>query len=105
MVAPFSTRTYQPHTIRHLRKRRFCEFPYVCPEPVLVKLSFLYRNGAKLSSITATGVTPSGPSTMCGRCLAVNSATDPVETLTPSFANFLMVCVPSRSWQTMIVSH
>jgi hypothetical protein len=23
-------------------------FPYVCPEPVLVKLSFLYRNGSKL---------------------------------------------------------
>jgi hypothetical protein len=29
---------------RHL----FLSFPYVCPEPVLVKCSFLYINGAKM---------------------------------------------------------
>jgi hypothetical protein len=26
----------------------FLSFPYVCPEPVLVKCSFLYINGAKM---------------------------------------------------------
>jgi hypothetical protein len=31
-----------------IRKRHsFLSFPYVCPEPVLAKLSFIYINGAK----------------------------------------------------------
>jgi hypothetical protein len=32
------------------RKRHsFLSFPYVCPEPVLAKSSFLYKNGAKMA--------------------------------------------------------
>ena len=35
------------------QKRSFFEcFPYVCPEPVLVKISFLYINGAKTRLFT-----------------------------------------------------
>eukprot|EP01046_Picozoa_sp_COSAG06_P050357 COSAG06_NODE_7958_length_2322_cov_105.541610_3_plen_136_part_00 len=30
-----------------VRKRSFLSFPYVCPEPVSAKCSFLYINGAK----------------------------------------------------------
>jgi hypothetical protein len=36
--------------LRHLpfeKRHSFLSFPYVCPEPVLVKCSFLYINGTK----------------------------------------------------------
>jgi hypothetical protein len=33
--------------VRCDKNASFFEFPYVCPEPVLVKCSFLYINGSK----------------------------------------------------------
>ena len=43
-----ATATPRREIIHHLRKRSFLEcFPYVCPEPVLVKRSVLHVNGFK----------------------------------------------------------
>ena len=43
-----TTRIQRRADVPHLmRKRSFLSFPYVCPEPVLVKSSFLYINGSK----------------------------------------------------------
>ena len=41
------TATPAPELLSDSTKRAFLSFPYVCPEPVLVKSSFLYKNGAK----------------------------------------------------------
>jgi hypothetical protein len=37
----------QQEEIRPVKNGPFLSFPYVCPEPVLVKRSFLYINGSK----------------------------------------------------------
>jgi hypothetical protein len=42
-------------------KRSFCwSFPYVCPEPVLVKCSFLYINGSKRPFLLTCRIDPAG---------------------------------------------
>ena len=41
------TATPAPELLSDSTKRAFLSFPYVCPESVLVKSSFLYTNGKK----------------------------------------------------------
>ena len=36
-----------PHFVPDLRNGLFLSFPHVCPEPVLVKRSLMYKNGQK----------------------------------------------------------
>jgi hypothetical protein len=48
----------------------FLSFPYVCPEPVLVKYSFIYTNGSKgpfLTQVEASGHGGSAAGILLGR--------------------------------------
>ena len=44
------------HGIPKKNATLFLSFPYVCPEPVLVKCSFLYINGSKSGVFRTKGV-------------------------------------------------
>jgi hypothetical protein len=44
------------HGIPAKKRHSFLTFPYVCPEPVLVKCSFLYINGSKSGVFRTKGV-------------------------------------------------
>jgi hypothetical protein len=67
----FVTGSLEEHDLR--KNDLFLSFPYVCPEPVLVKCSFLYINGSKMPFFRR-------------KPPAV-------------FSSFLIVIVPRLSWQ------
>ena len=52
---------YLEHIVVIPKEKRslFFEFSYVCPEPVLVKCSFLHMNGSKRPFLLTTGGYPS----------------------------------------------
>jgi hypothetical protein len=83
--------------------RLFLSFPYVCPEPVLVKCSFLYINGSKSRTGNADAkVLALGADSVESRPRETALACKTTERVR-FISKIVLMLVPSLSWQRISV--